>query len=138
MRVIHTMKFASKGSHSMDEQDQSPVERVAPTPRPPGEPSDLTFHVIKRMRELRTQRGISALELERKMASEAGLVFTRAVIANLENNRRRDISVDQLVGLAKVFQTDILHLLGLGGFECMRCKGEPPEGFSCLACGLAG
>lgn len=103
-----------------------------------GEPSDLTWLVIQKMRYLRMARGMSAQELERQMAEKAGVVMSRAVIANLENQRRRDLSVDQLVGLSKVFDAPLDFLLGFTNVECNRCKGEPPEGFGCLTCGAQG
>jgi len=103
-----------------------------------GEPSDLTWLVIQKMRYLRMARGMSAQELERQMAEKAGIVMSRAVITNLENQRRRDLSVDQLIGLSKVFDTPLDFLLGYSAIECNRCKGEPPEGFGCLACGAQG
>lgn len=102
------------------------------------EPSDITWLVIQKMRYLRMARGMSALQLERAMADKAGIVMSRAVITNLENQRRRDLSVDQLVGLTKVFDTTLDFLLGYTNIECVRCSGEPPEGFGCLACGAQG
>lgn len=125
------------------------AERL-PEPRPAGrldpldekariaEPSDLTWLVVQRMRYMRMARGMSALELERQMADKAGIVMSRAVITNLENQRRRDLSVDQLVGLTKVFETTLDFLLGYSAVECARCSGEPPAGFGCLACGAQG
>lgn len=101
-------------------------------------PSDLTVAVIAKMRYLRMARGITAQELERLMAERAGVVMTRAVIANMETGRRRDVTVDQLVGLAKVFDTTIGFLLGMGGHECNRCEGTPPAGYACLSCGTQG
>lgn len=102
------------------------------------EPSDLTWLVVQKMRYLRMSRGMSAQELERRMADTAGVVMSRAVITNLENQRRRDMTVDQLVGLTKVFETTIEFMLGWGSIECARCLGEPPAGFACMACGAQG
>jgi len=49
-----------------------------------------------RIRELRQQQGISA----QRLSDAVGGLMTRAVIANLENGRKQDLLVNELVAIA--------------------------------------
>jgi hypothetical protein len=78
----------------------------------------VTDSCIRAMRVLRERRGWSALHLSRLVEEQAGVYLPRSVITNLENGRRRDMSVEQL-----------------GDTACGKCNDAPPEGYACLTCG---
>jgi transcriptional regulator with XRE-family HTH domain len=63
-----------------------------------------------RVRELRTGRGWSAQRLADEM-TKVGIPWPRNVVVNLERNRRQSIGVDELLGLAYVFDVAPVHLL---------------------------
>jgi transcriptional regulator with XRE-family HTH domain len=62
------------------------------------------------MRELRRKRGLSGAGLAAKM-TEAGIPWDRTIVANLENGRRRNVSVAELAALAYVLDVAPVHLL---------------------------
>jgi hypothetical protein len=95
----------------------------------------VTDSCIRAMRVLRERRGWSALHLSRLVEEQAGVYLPRSVITNLENGRRRDMSVEQLVALVQVFDSTLGYFLGLGDTACGKCNDAPPEGYACLTCG---
>jgi transcriptional regulator with XRE-family HTH domain len=103
-------------------------------PKSNGEATPLTSAVITRMRELRHRRGWSAQEMSNRM-STAGAPITRGMIANLENGRRADVTVDELAGAARIFGVHAAWLLFGSGASCSACEDAPPKGFSCNYCG---
>lgn len=75
--------------------------------------------VASRIRDARKRRGWSADQLAEQCA-RAGLPVTRSVLANIESGRksadgtrRRDVTVDELLGLAAVLDVSPTYLLGL-------------------------
>jgi transcriptional regulator with XRE-family HTH domain len=98
------------------------------------EPTGLTARVIANMKALRAQRGWSAQALADRLPVD--MLFGRAVIANLETGRRRDISLEEIAALAAVFgYANPWDLTAPIVPPCPRCAGEPPEGFTCQLCG---
>lgn len=95
----------------------------------------ITDSCIRAMRVLRERRGWSALHLSRLVEEQQSVAMSRAVITNLENGRRRDMSVEQLVALVHVFDSTLEYFLGIGGTACGKCGDAPPEGYACLTCG---
>lgn len=84
-------------------------------------------------RELRTKRGWSAAQLSEECA-KVGYPISRSAIANADSGRRDKMSVDELVGLATVFNVEAAHLLFGEISLCMTCHGTPPVGFICATC----
>ncbi|MFD8770102.1 helix-turn-helix domain-containing protein [Microbacterium oxydans] len=64
----------------------------------------------RRIAYYRKARGISAAEL----AERAGGGLTRSVIANLENGRKVDLSVQQLFAIAEVLNVPASSIVGAG------------------------
>jgi transcriptional regulator with XRE-family HTH domain len=57
--------------------------------------------IARRVRQLRTERGWSAQRLADRLAEvDPTTILGRDVIANLENGRRREVSIDELLLLA--------------------------------------
>lgn len=98
-----------------------------------GNPSFRTRAIATRVRELRTQRKMSGQKLSDLMALN-GITFSRSTVANLENDRRDVITVDELFALAASLNTTIDYLAGGIGHECSNCNDEPPFGFACVVC----
>lgn len=95
--------------------------------------------IAERVRTLRNREGLRRDELA-AAARAAGLpeTFTGVALGNIETgrrdpagNRRREVSVDELVALAAALGTSPLDLLadhaaifGASGVDCPRCAGE--------------
>jgi transcriptional regulator with XRE-family HTH domain len=62
------------------------------------------------MREIRDKRRWSAQRLADEM-TKAGVAWDRSIVANLENDRRPFVTVEELLGLAYVLQVAPVHLL---------------------------
>ncbi|MFC9089974.1 helix-turn-helix domain-containing protein [Nocardiopsis dassonvillei] len=72
-------------------------------------PKSPTEVIAQRVKEVRRKRGLSAAALAAKM-TEAGVPWDRGILANLENGRRRNVSVTELFALAYVLDVSPLHL----------------------------
>lgn len=97
--------------------------------------SEVTLRVVDNMRNLRHERGITAQRLEELVMSQTECTsLTRASIANLENNRRGEVSVTELLALATVFDVSFEWFVAAHGPKCNWCKDDPPEGYECLTC----
>ena len=94
-----------------------------------------TRALVQRMRDERYRRGWSAQELSEKVTRDGGVPFPRSIIANLENGRRDDFPIGEIVGVAKVFNTSVTWLLYGTGIACTQCNDAPPAGFTCNDCG---
>jgi transcriptional regulator with XRE-family HTH domain len=94
----------------------------------------VTAGIVGRVRSERRRRGWSAEQLEQHML-QAGTRFPRSVIANLENNRRNNFPIEEIVTLAKVFGTTVNWLVWGTGVACVACSDRPPDGFTCNDCG---
>lgn len=89
--------------------------------------------IMSRVSEERRRRGWSAEMLSERLES-LGYKIPRSVIANLENNRRNAITIDEVLGLAHVFSTTVNWLVYGTGRACTVCNDEPPAGFTCNDC----
>ena len=93
----------------------------------------VSAEVIAKLRTLRKIQKVSAQMLADRM-TELGYPIQRTVIANLENGRRSEVSIDHVVVAARALGTTVLALLE-EPVVCPQCKGEPPAGFTCNTCG---
>jgi len=98
-------------------------------------PSPLSAELIAKVRTLRKIQKMSAQRLTDAMTAD-GFPIQRSVLANMESGRVATVSVDFLAAAAKVLGTDLWTLL-TQPVSCPQCKGEPPAGFTCNACGGA-
>ena len=96
----------------------------------------LSAEVYAKIRRLRKLRDLSGQELAARMTAQ-GYPTSRSQIANAENGRVREMSIDFGDHAARALGTTLAGLLaGLSG--CPTCKGEPPTGFTCNSCGAEG
>lgn len=95
--------------------------------------NDLTRQIVENMRDLRMQRNLTAAALAEEMEA-IGVTFTRATIANLESDRRNEVTVTELMGLAKVFDVGIEWFTTAHGPKCNWCNDCPPQGYQCMTC----
>jgi transcriptional regulator with XRE-family HTH domain len=99
-----------------------------------GRQSPIAGLVVANVRALRAQRRWSTADLAKRLPDAVGL--SRSTLANLETDRRDDVSVDELAGLAEAFGYPDPWALTLPIVPpCPRCAGDPPHGFSCQLCG---
>lgn len=94
----------------------------------------LIKEIAMRVKEERYRRGWSASELSAKVEA-VGATFPRAVLANLENERRDSFDVTELVAIAEVFAWTLDWLIYGVGMACVFCHDEPPAGYTCQTCG---
>jgi len=85
------------------------------TPRPRETPSDT---VARRVKDLRRRQGWSARRLAEVCAATGSPQLSESVIANIESGRRdesgrrrRDVTVDEVIGLASALDVPAIHLL---------------------------
>lgn len=76
----------------------------------------ITARIVERMRIGRQLRRWSAAELAERMTT-AGIHWKRNVVADLENGFRKDITADELVALAFVFNVPVTGFLSDGPRE---------------------
>lgn len=93
----------------------------------------VSAEVIAKLRMLRKIQKVSAQMLADRM-TELGYPIQRTVIANLENGRRSEVSIDHVVVAARALGTTVVALLE-EPVVCPQCKGAPPAGFTCNTCG---
>jgi transcriptional regulator with XRE-family HTH domain len=117
--------------------------------------------IVSRTRVLRHRRNMSAQRLAERTA-ELGMAIPRAVLANLESGRKTNVTVAELLILARalgVGPADLLIPAGRDGqleiapgefrspqdvawwfcsLRCQTCDDEPPAGFTCDTCGKSG
>lgn len=101
--------------------------------------TDRTKRFVKNMRALREQKGWSAQFLEDELTrahlrGEIEVKLARVIIANLENDRRDRVTLDEAVALAHVLNTTIGWLCDYDGPACNHCLDNPPEGYACKVC----
>jgi len=97
----------------------------------------ISSDVIAKLRTLRKIRKVSAQQLSDLMA-ELGYPVARTVIANLENGRRAEVSIDHVVIAAQALGVRVETLLGAEPIRCPHCNDVPPVGFTCNTCGMGG
>ncbi len=93
----------------------------------------ISAEIIAKLRALRKIQKVSAQALADRM-TELGYPIQRTVIANLENGRRAEVSIDHVLVAAQALGTTIAALLE-APVVCPKCSGEPPAGFTCNTCG---
>ncbi|WP_097982862.1 helix-turn-helix domain-containing protein [Streptomyces sp. f150] len=96
----------------------------------------ISARVIEKLRDARRANAVSARALAEAM-TEAGYPIQRSVIANVENGRRAEISVDHLVIACRALAIDPATLLRQVTDPCPHCHGATPRGFTCNTCGGA-
>lgn len=96
----------------------------------------VSAEIIGKLRTLRKIQKVSAQMLADRM-TELGYPIQRTVIANLENGRRAEVSIDHVLVAAQALGTTITDLLE-APVVCPKCAGEPPAGFTCNTCGMGG
>lgn len=69
-----------------------------------------TEAVARSIKALRRLRGLTGAGLAERMTA-AGVPWDRSIVANLENGRRRTVSVEELLALAYVLDVAPVHLL---------------------------
>jgi len=89
--------------------------------------------VIGRVYKQRDLMGLSTRALAERVA-RAGYPITSQAISAHETQPGARLTVDYVFAAAKALYVSPSVLLGLGG-ECRTCRGEPPAGFTCNACG---
>lgn len=95
--------------------------------------------VVARVTELRRARGISAQSLAEQAADHGCLTLTRAVLANWETGRRQELSVSELIALARVLQVSVEWLAtGAVAGACRHCHDQPPASQQCSHCRAIG
>ncbi|MFJ4012226.1 helix-turn-helix transcriptional regulator [Streptomyces sp. NPDC090026] len=77
----------------------SPTPAVGPVPT-----------IAQRVKELRRRKGWSADELGKALQRE-GVKWDRFTVANLENGKRQNVTVVELLALAKLLDVAVVHLL---------------------------
>lgn len=99
--------------------------------------SPISARIIVELRAVRVEQGMSARQLADRM-TEMGFPVQRSIIANLENGRRTDVSVDHVVAAVRALGLDLsAFLVRCGLLACPACHGAPPAGFTCNTCGGA-
>jgi len=82
---------------------------MAPRKAPP---PTLAEEIARRVKELRAERSWSQAQLAEEMHA-LGFPWTRMTVTEIEGPRRRTVSVEELFGLAYVFDVGIKRLLGV-------------------------
>lgn len=98
--------------------------------------SQITQQAIANMIYLRRKHHLSAQKLSDALKERYDFDISRATLTNLENGRRGDFMLTEVMVLADFFQVSLEWFTTLRGKECVICHDEPPAGFSCNACGL--
>lgn len=71
---------------------------------------DSTGTIARTVAKVRRKRGLTGAQLAERM-TEVGVKWDRSIVANLENGRRRFVTVDELLALAYVLDVAPVHLL---------------------------
>ncbi|MFB7647142.1 helix-turn-helix domain-containing protein [Streptomyces sp. NPDC056084] len=72
--------------------------------------AETTKIIARRAREVRKGRGWTAAELGQRMAAQ-GVPWDRQIVANLENHKRQNVTVNELLALARVLDVAPINLL---------------------------
>lgn len=67
--------------------------------------------VALRVSELRKRKDLTAAEVGRRMKEDHGVRWDRFTVANLESGKRQNVTVVELLALARVLDVAPLHLL---------------------------
>lgn len=92
-------------------------------------------NVRRNVRRLREHHRWSYREVERRLA-QVGRAIPVLGLSAIDTGERR-VDVDDLVGLAAVFDLGIEELLQPPP-DCKNCHGAPPPGFICMECDTSG
>lgn len=71
--------------------------------------------IAHRVRDLRSQSRWSQAQLAAEM-SDLGFRWRRMTVTEIEGERHRPVSVEELLGLAHVFNVSVKHIVGAGVF----------------------
>ena len=95
--------------------------------------------VGRNIARLRARRGLTQKQLAEELQQQghslsAGTIgfIEKGHSGNSPKHQRRNVSVDQLMIFARFFDCNPADLLSE---TCPHCKGTPPDGFTCNACG---
>ena len=92
---------------------------MTPRPKPP---ALLSRSVARRVRELREQHSMTVRELAEKLAEVGAGHLDRAVLTNLETERRQGVTVDEVAAFAEVFGVTIDFFLSIPGASATRSR----------------
>lgn len=93
------------------------------------EASQLTAHLAARVKQLRGARGWTAVELGERL-TKLGIRWDRFTVTSLENGKRQNVTVDELLALARVFDVAPVHMLvpfGDGSAPVTPVESQPPS-----------
>lgn len=79
----------------------------------PTEPLTLRAEIAQRLRELRTERGLKQTDVSDRMRELGFVKWGRVTVAEIEGERKRAVSVEELFGLSQVFGVSVKSLLGV-------------------------
>lgn len=88
--------------------------------------------IAERVRAIRMDKGVSALELSTRMTN-LGYPTSRVSVAQTETGYRKEISADWIWAAAQALGVSLKLLYQ--GPDCQVCSDAPPPGFSCNYCG---
>lgn len=90
----------------------------------------ITDVIGRRVRETRKRQGLTAQQLADLMR-DCGVAWNRSIVANLENGRRQDVTVVELLALGRVLHVAPIHLLvpptNDGTFHVTPNEAQPPS-----------
>lgn len=107
-------------------------------------PVGVSDTVGAQLRSLRKRVGLSVEEVAKLCAGAAAPELTANVLYAIEGGRRKEgertrtVTVDELFALARALEVTPGMLLPGLLRECATCRGTPPAGFTCRACGTEG
>lgn len=97
------------------------------------EQSEFTRTAIANVKQMRRERDMSVRQLAEAL-QERGSTLTHAVITNLENSRRTDLTITEAMDLAATFAVSLEWLVTSHGPKCNWCNDKPPFGYQCTTC----
>lgn len=80
------------------------------SPSDEAEPLQPVPAIARRVKEIRLRRGLTAKELGERLTAQ-GIPWDRFTVAGLENGKRQNVTVDELLALSKVLNASPVNLL---------------------------
>lgn len=91
---------------------------------------EITLGIARRVLEVRKRQGITAQRLA-ELLQEQGVPWDRSFVSKLENGHRENVTVVQLLALARVLNVAPIHLLvppeAGGAFHVTPIEAVPPS-----------
>ncbi|MEU3613504.1 helix-turn-helix transcriptional regulator [Streptomyces sp. NPDC006872] len=91
---------------------------------------ETTRTIARRVKELRTRQGITAEQLAHLLSGQ-GIHWDRFAVANLEKERRKNLTVGEMLALARVLHVSPVHLIvpptNEGTFQVTPEEACPPS-----------